>query len=127
MLLLPGASPPAGDFRLHALRVRHLAWSPADRALTLAAFGGRRLVGAPGDGLAPAVVAHLRDGLFRLEAVRWDATAERPGDARVWLSDRWGGVEEVGLRGLDEGALRGGVSSRRALPEPQDPVAVAAR
>jgi hypothetical protein len=126
LLLLQGASPPAGVFRFHALRVRHLAFSPADGALSLSAFDGRRLVGAPGDGLAPAVVARLQDGLFRVEAVRWEATAERPGDARVWLADRWGGVEEVGLRGLDEGLWRGGLSSR-AAPAALDAVAVAAR
>jgi hypothetical protein len=37
---------------------------------------------------------------------------ERPGDARVVLTERWGAAEELGARGLDEIAI-----ARRA-PEP---------
>lgn len=102
LLLLQGAEPPGGDFRFHALRARHLAFSPKDGTLWLTALGRERLAGERGADARRVLVAARQDGVFRLAAARWNATAERPGDARVWLSDRWGSVDEVGQRGFEE-------------------------
>jgi hypothetical protein len=102
LLLLQGAEPPGGDLRLHALSARALAWAPRDGTLWLSALGRARLRDEEGGDAGRVLVARYRDGVFRLAAARWSATAEKPGDARVWLAERWGSVEEVGQRAFEE-------------------------
>lgn len=113
LLLLQAPPPQGGQFRFHAFSARRLEWSADDASLRLSPYGDARL---DGDARRRPAIAIWTGNAFHVLGRTWDGMVERPGDARVVLSDRWGAVEELGTRGLEEIAV-----ARRA-PEPARPV-----
>ena len=101
MLLLQGPEPATRDFRFHSLGWRHLAFSADQALLRLASFDESP---RPGAHRRPevATIARWENGLFRVHGRSWYASVESPGDARTWISDRWGGIAEIGERDFDE-------------------------
>jgi hypothetical protein len=112
LLLLEGTTPVSGQFRFHAFSARRLEWSPEDASIRLAPTGEVRL--DAGAQRRPAIAIWTGTS-FRLLGRTWDGTMERPRDARVVLTERWGAAEELGARALDEIAV-----ARRA-PQPARP------
>jgi hypothetical protein len=102
VLLLQSPAPSGGELRSHALAARPLEWSAEDASLRLARPGGAR---TEADARQRPAVAIWTGSLFRVLGRSWDGRAERPGDARIVLADRWGAADELGPRPLDEIAV----------------------